>query len=79
MNLIQSWPVMPPMDLVLIRNVMIYFDVESKRTILKKIRNCLLPHGYLFLGTSETTINLDPKFQPVTHGKSVVYRVQPDP
>jgi len=79
MNLIQSWPVMPPLDLVFIRNVMIYFDVETKKTILKKIRNCLLPHGYLFLGTAETTTNLDPVYQPVTFGKAVVYRVQPDP
>ena len=74
MNLIQSWPVLPPLDLVFIRNVMIYFDVETKKTILKKIRNCLLPHGYLFLGTAETTTNLDPEYQPETHGKAVVYR-----
>jgi len=80
MNLIQSWPVMPPMDLIFIRNVMIYFDVETKKTILKKIRNCLLPHGLLFLGTAETTANLDPAYQAVTHGKAVVYRVlSPDP
>jgi chemotaxis protein methyltransferase CheR len=80
MNLIQTWPIMPPLDLVFIRNVMIYFDVETKKTILKKIRNCLLPHGYLFLGTAETTTNLDPQYQPVTHGKAVVYRVlQPEP
>jgi len=76
MNLIQSWPVMPPLDLVFIRNVMIYFDVETKKTILKKIRNCLLPHGYLFLGTAETTMNLDPLYQPVSFGKAVVYRAQ---
>jgi len=76
MNLIQTWPIMPPLDLVFIRNVMIYFDVETKKTILKKIRNCLLPHGYLFLGTAETTTNLDLQYQPVTHGKAVVYRVQ---
>jgi chemotaxis protein methyltransferase CheR len=74
MNLIQSWPVMMPMDLVFIRNVMIYFDVETKKTILKKIRHCLLPHGYLFLGAAETTANLDPAYQPVAHGKAVVYR-----
>jgi chemotaxis protein methyltransferase CheR len=78
MNLIQSWPVMPPLDLVFIRNVMIYFDVETKKTILKKIRNCLLPHGYLFLGTAETTTSLDPQYEPVTHGKAVVYRAHPD-
>ena len=74
MNLIQPWPVMPPLDLVFIRNVLIYFDVETKKTILKKIRNCLLPHGILFLGTAETTTNLDPQYQPVSHGKAVVYR-----
>jgi chemotaxis protein methyltransferase CheR len=78
MNLVQPWPVMPPLDLVFIRNVMIYFDVETKKTILEKIRNCLLPHGYLFLGTAETTTNLDPSYQPVTFGKAVVYRAQLD-
>ena len=79
MNLVQSWPVMPPLDIVFIRNVMIYFDVETKKTILRKIRNCLLPHGYLFLGTAETTTNLDPNYLPVTHGKAVVYRPQFEP
>ena len=59
MNLIQPWPILPPFDLVFMRNVMIYFDVETKKTILKRVRNCLLPHGHLFLGTAETTINLD--------------------
>ncbi len=78
MNLIQPWPVLSPMDLVLLRNVMIYFDVETKKTILKKVRNSLLPHGYLVLGTAETTTNLDPAFDPVSHGKAVVYRAQPD-
>jgi len=74
MNLIQPWPIIPPMDLVFIRNVMIYFDVETKKMILKRIRNCLLPHGYLFLGTAETTVNLDPAYQPVTFGRAVVYK-----
>jgi len=75
MNLIQPWPVMPPFDLVFLRNVMIYFDVDTKRTILRKIRNCLLPHGCLFLGTAETTMNLDPEYQPVTYGKAVAYHL----
>lgn len=75
MNLIQPWPILPPFDLVFIRNVMIYFDVETKKTILKRIRNCLLPHGYLFLGSAETTMNLDPEYQPVNLGRTVVYEV----
>jgi chemotaxis protein methyltransferase CheR len=77
MNLIQPWPVMPPLDLVFMRNVMIYFDVETKKTILKKIRNCLLPHGCLFLGTAETTTTLDHQYEAVTYGKAVVYRLHP--
>lgn len=76
MNLIQPWTVMPPLDIVFIRNVMIYFDTETKKTLLRRIRNCLLPHGFLFLGTAETTINLDLSYEPVTFGKSVVYRPQ---
>jgi chemotaxis protein methyltransferase CheR len=74
LNLIQPWPMMPPCDLVFIRNVMIYFDVETKKTILKKIRACLLPHGYLFLGTAETTMNLDDGYQLETVDRTVAFR-----
>lgn len=73
MNLIEPWPIMPAMDLVLIRNVMIYFDIETKKMILKRIRTCLMPHGYLFLGSAETTINIDPEYNPVTFDRTVVY------
>lgn len=40
MNLKKPWPIMPVFDIVLIRNVMIYFDVETKQSILKRIRSC---------------------------------------
>jgi len=79
MNLAQPWPIMPSFDLVFLRNVMIYFDVEAKKTILKKVRDCLQPDGSLFLGTAETTTNLDPEFQPVSFEKAVVYRLQSSP
>lgn len=62
MNLSVVWPLMPPMDLVMLRNVMIYFPVETKKQILKNTRSVLKPDGYLFLGTAETTINLDTNF-----------------
>ena len=74
MNLIHPWPILPPFDLVFIRNVMIYFDVDTKKSILKRIRNCLMPHGYLFLGTAETTVNIDAEFQPATFNRTVVYQ-----
>lgn len=75
MNLIEPWPLFPPFDIILIRNVMIYFDVPTKQAILKKIRGCLQPQGSLFLGTAETTINLDPAWAPVTHDKATVYQL----
>lgn len=74
LNLIQPWPILPPCDLIFIRNVMIYFDVETKRGILKKLRTLLRPQGSLFLGSSETTMNLDPQWSPVPQGPTVVYR-----
>lgn len=74
LNLVQPWPILPPCDFVFIRNVMIYFNVETKRAILKKLRLCLRPHGSLFLGSSETTLNLDSHWAPVTEGTTVVYR-----
>lgn len=74
MNLIEPWPIFPPFDVVLMRNVMIYFDVPTKQGILKKIRTCLQPRGSLFLGTAETTINLDPAWVPVHHGLATAFQ-----
>jgi chemotaxis protein methyltransferase CheR len=62
MNLSVAWPLMPPMDLVMLRNVMIYFPVDTKKQILKNMRSVMRPDGHLFLGTAETTINLDASF-----------------
>jgi chemotaxis protein methyltransferase CheR len=53
------------MDLIFMRNVLIYFDVDVKKQILAKIRRVLRPDGYLFLGGSETTINIDGSFEPI--------------
>lgn len=74
LNLVQPWPILPPCDLIFIRNVMIYFDVETKKSILKKLRHCLRPQGSLFLGSSETTMNLDAQWTPIPCGSTVIYR-----
>ncbi len=65
LNLAGTWPSLPKMDIVFLRNVLIYFDVEMKKDILRKIREVLQPDGYLFLGGAETTLNLDDHFQRV--------------
>ena len=64
-----------PFDLVLCRNVLIYFDVDTKKKILGRIRKTLSPHGLLALGAAETTINLDPAYTRVVHGAATFYQV----
>ncbi|MFN8025622.1 MAG: protein-glutamate O-methyltransferase CheR [Acidimicrobiia bacterium] len=68
MNLIDPWPALPAMDIVFIRNVLIYFDAATKRNLLERAHRALAPEGYLFLGGAETTINLHDGFErlPIT-------------
>ena len=75
-NLSEEWPPLPPMDVVFMRNVLIYFNLEIKRAILGKVRQILRPDGYLFLGSAETTINIDPEFKRVEFDRTVVYAHQ---
>lgn len=46
-------------DLILCRNVLIYFDVATKKKILSDFRGVLAPQGHLLLGCAESTFNLD--------------------
>jgi chemotaxis protein methyltransferase CheR len=62
LNLTRPWPTLPPMDVIFLRNVMIYFDLPTKQQILARVRRVLRPDGYLFLGGSETTLNVDDGF-----------------
>jgi chemotaxis protein methyltransferase CheR len=76
LNLAGPWTAMPPVDLILLRNVLIYFDIETKRQILGKIRKALRPGGFLMLGTAETTMNLDDGFEQVRSDGASYYRVR---
>jgi chemotaxis protein methyltransferase CheR len=76
LNLIERWPALPSMDIVFMRNVLIYFDVDTKRAILKKVRQVMAPDGFLFLGTAETTLNIDESFERVQEERAVFYRLK---
>jgi chemotaxis protein methyltransferase CheR len=73
-NLIHAWPSLPRMQLILLRNVLIYFDVETKKAILGRIARLLDPRGYLFLGAAESTTNLDDSFELVSVEGAVCFR-----
>jgi len=73
-NLARDQPALPPVDILSMRNVLIYFDVATKRLVLDRIRRFLRPGGLLILGTAETTLNLDERFERVRLGRAVFYR-----
>lgn len=76
MNLIGPWLPFPTLDIVFLRNVMIYFDMDTKKHILGNIRKNLDPNGYVFLGGSETTLNIDDQFERVAISGTSCYRVK---
>ncbi len=74
-NLIEDWPrSMSGFDLVFVRNVLIYFDVEAKRRVLERMKGVLQPEGYLLLGSTETMLGLESSFRREAAGRAVVYR-----
>lgn len=58
-DLRQSMKALGPFDIVLCRNVLIYFDIETKKKILQQIEGTLRRGGSLILGAAETTMNLN--------------------
>lgn len=73
-NLTRELPPLPRMDVILLRNVLIYFEVETKREVLARIKSLLKPGGYLFLGGVETVIGIDDSFERADLGGTFAYR-----
>lgn len=64
-----------PFDLVLCRNVLIYFDLTTKQKTLSEIGGTLFRGGYLVLGSAETTLNMDQTFERRTIGQATFHSV----
>jgi chemotaxis protein methyltransferase CheR len=75
-NLAEPMPTLAPLDIVFIRNVLIYFDKDTKKRILQGIKRNLKPDGVLMLGSSETTFNIDEGWASRPIGKTIVYTAQ---
>lgn len=76
LNLLEVNFGLPPADIVFLRNVLIYFDVPTKKAILQKVRQVLRPDGYFFLGGAETTMHLDDAFERLSFDRSSCYRLR---
>jgi len=75
LSLTAPLPPLAPFDVIFLRNVLIYFDVATKRTVLRNVTRLLRPDGYLFLGAAETMIGIDDRYQRVTVGRAAAYRL----
>lgn len=72
-DLRQSMRTRGPFDLVFCRNVMIYFDLATKKKIMQELHGTLFAGGWLMLGGSETTIGFDDWFEKQIVGNTTVY------
>jgi chemotaxis protein methyltransferase CheR len=73
-NLLDAAPVGAPFDVVFLRNVLIYFDLATKRSILARVRRVLRPDGFLLLGAAESTLGVDDAWTRVQVDRGSVYR-----
>jgi chemotaxis protein methyltransferase CheR len=74
LNLMQNWPVKGPFDAIFCRNVMIYFDAQTKKTLVERFTKLVRPGGWLYIGHSESLIGAHPGLELV--GRTI-YRREP--
>jgi chemotaxis protein methyltransferase CheR len=65
LNLLSDFANLGSFDLIFCRNVLIYFDQETKVAVLSRLARVVAPHGYLVLGAAETVVGLSDAFKPV--------------
>lgn len=73
-NLMQPPPRLEPFDVIFLRNVMIYFDQETKRQVVSRLMPLLRPGGYFLIGHSESLNGVMDDLRPIL---PAVYR-KPD-
>jgi chemotaxis protein methyltransferase CheR len=68
LNLCKPFSGLGPFDVVFLRNVLIYFDAETKVQVVNRVLECLKPGGLFFLGTAEGRVNAKVGLQTIVPG-----------
>ena len=63
LNLLHAWPMKGPFDVIFCRNVMIYFDNETRRKLIERYAGLLRPGGFFYLGHSESLLGQNDLFE----------------
>lgn len=74
MNLMKPFIGIGKFDIVLCRNVMIYFTTENRRKIYSDISKVMEPDGYLLIGSTESLVNDTDLFASFRYLNSVFYQ-----
>ncbi len=75
-NLMHSFSELGRFDIVLCRNVAIYFQPKDKTALFDKFADALDPDGYLIIGSSESISRTTSRFAPVAYSNMIYYRLK---
>jgi chemotaxis protein methyltransferase CheR len=70
-NLLNDFSRLGQFDVVFLRNVLIYFDRDTKLDVLARVREVLAPDGFLLLGAAETMVGLGDAFKMVPETRAL--------
>ncbi|MDU6237533.1 MAG: protein-glutamate O-methyltransferase CheR [Bradyrhizobium sp.] len=71
LNLLHDFSRLGIFDVIFCRNVLIYFDQETKINIFNRLAKAIEPDGFLMLGAAETLVGLMDAFKPVTERRGL--------
>ena len=74
LNLLKDWPMRGPFDIIFCRNVVIYFDKDTQKTLFNRYADLLVPNGYLYVGHSESLHRISDRFKLI--GKTIYQRIR---
>jgi chemotaxis protein methyltransferase CheR len=73
-NLLEDWGDIGKFDVIFIRNVLIYQNVENKKKVIEGIYARLNPRGFLILGAAESLFGVSERFKQVAVDKAIIYQ-----
>ena len=71
LNLLHDFSQLGSFDVIFCRNVLIYFDQETKTSIFGRLARAIEPDGFLVLGAAETVVGLTEAFKPVAERRGL--------